>query len=81
MIGGIERRHAVQSIGDDPGNAHNGAAMIVEFEGRADLRVFQLGKFRVVHHEKCVVGIDVLNIALFQCRAGQTGFRRPARPH
>ena len=40
--------------------------MIIEFEGRADLRIPQLGEFSVIHHEKRVVGIDVLNVALFQ---------------
>jgi hypothetical protein len=40
--------------------------VIIEFEGGADLRVLQLREFSVVDHQERVVGIDVLNIALFE---------------
>src|SRR5208337_3650169 len=50
------------------------AAMIIKFEGSADLGVLQLRKFSVIHHQERVVVVDIQNAALFKFGTAKEAF-------
>ncbi len=78
VVGRVQRRHAEQPAGCDRRDADDDAAVVVQFELRADRRIVQLVEFRVLDRNERVLGVDVLDLAVQQGRAAeQAGVVQP----
>ena len=63
VVGRVQRRHAEQAARGDLGDADDHAAVVVELELGADLRVLEFVELRVLDRDEGVLGEDVLDLA------------------
>jgi hypothetical protein len=64
MIGGVERSHTIEPIGNNIRNPDNDSAEIIELERGADPRVRQLGEFDVININGSDMRADTLLMVL-----------------